>query len=1202
MQRRLKSALALALALAMCASLIVLPPFGGTAQAAGAEPIFDWGESAWDYLAGVRFGDAELAAIFGGTSTLSWKNGATPIWRNREGWDTGSSSAWPLPTSGTELDAGTIEITTGSSSLTNANVLGFLVKKTITQQETATAKSMSYLFDVNYYQGIAIWINGELYAYQGLRAGQFLHNITGLSGASSGISTANKKISTVAFGPNDKKVMDGSIVDNLKSGQANEIVVALFTASSNSSGGGRNVYFDAYLGEKPEYEAQYITVAPGSVMSDSQQLMNFTWWTNKDTSADKNGAVKAIVQIDDDQNFDDDADTTPTKTYGDGTISAINGAAGYEKASVTDVNVVDGFPTGTTLYYRVGGGKDKVTGETVWSDAHELIVDRTLNAYNAILVSDCQLDNVAPPKDSPAGTLSPSTQAWINTLAAAANRAGNAVAVINAGDVVNSADSTAQWEEHFKVTQLGSYPVAAVPGNHDETSSTNYLYSHYTFPNQADTKDGNYNVQSSTAGADYWYRIGDVLYFNLVSGPDRWSNNSDSSYAKTDAHIKTWALAKYNWMNTTIEEQDPTWIIMVMHFDMYGAGYHAVSEGSTGGAAIANMNWDAGDVRNTLAPYLDDLGVDLVINGHEHLYSRSKVMGDGTTATDADKNAVKSAAFTVDTSAKVTKPNQVKGPIDATKDDRTGGAANPGTYIDPDGVIYVTLSSASAMKNNAPYPALSGYNSNPEKWLAYYNAQYMGSDGTGNTDVDGGRENATMYSILDVSAGALTLKTYWTTPGEREPIVDQLTIKKTADKAALQELHDSLSGDTAVATKLTAALTAAQNVLANNAATEEQIGGAFDTLFTAFNDLDKVDVPQPTISVERTDGGSVVMPDDAVSYTLKATATPLTDEEKAAGITQRFQWYLNGAPIDDGSGISGTKTDTLTVSSFRMYGAQPYTCKVTNTGDAVKDAMSATLSEDVVKVTPTYVEPENVLKNAFTATISLYGTENAAPTCVITATGLKPNYRLVNVSTQWGTLRYSYFDFEEGGTISFDREYDLMSGGASVGKMPANKPIKVTEGVASLYLSLVNLGFEYIGFGTAISNNSGGTSVPIKSGRNDGTNNTGGRTWWTATVTVPYTLDYAQETLVVGSRVYSLTDMIPKSRTVVITLKQTGALDTPVRIEKRPAYVGSGPQECGTLDADGRWVAAAAQDSATHVRNPATDKAFASVPSAIVEP
>lgn len=147
---------------------------------------------------------------------------------------------------------------------------------------------------------------------------------------------------------------------------------------------------------------------------------------------------------------------------------------------------------------------------------------------------------------------------------------------------------------------LKSIPFSLSVGNHDRKSVG---YKYYTAnPNEAE------QTFKSYIGNDYWFRQGDALFLIL-----------DSCNVSMKEH--------YNFMkNATEQNEDATWIIAVMHHDMFGGRKpHRDSENT-----MLQLLW---------TPFFDEFGVDMCLYGHSHFYSVSNVIYDRKTVEETGHNA-----------------------------------------------------------------------------------------------------------------------------------------------------------------------------------------------------------------------------------------------------------------------------------------------------------------------------------------------------------------------------------------------------------------------------------------------------------------------------------------------------------------------------------------------------------------------------------
>ena len=796
--------------------------------------------------------------------TFTWKNGRAPL---------GRAGGFYYNFSGISGRAGNFNV---STAVKVASVSGLPFDDrdehnfpVIFRKEFNVADKddiISMIASARFEDGIAIWLNGNLVIWKNVPTGrndEYYNSFTnqtytmpgGIPGESALVDGKNpygypltasidgseytSNIATPPYEYSDR--IDGRLLVN----GTNTLVVAVFDdwgIDEFENVQAADVYFDLQLvpAEIEPYKIDYVALSPGA----NETEVNVTWWIPWGSAGEGNtgygGEGPAKVQLDDDGDF-----SNGIIDEFDGRVE--NATNYFDTCRAT----IEGLEPDKTYYYRVGSG---FAGE--WGDWTAMTTGKNPKSHDVIVVSDAQIDTTISSSGSgPASATRGTAVNWAKTLEEADARAattgaeGGASFIIHAGDVVDSTilgTQMQQFQFHFNgvtgatgsptlIPQLAKLPFFVAPGNHDEYTSL--LPKHYTYSNDKnhDPLDADGFYGASNAGRDYWYRHGDTLYLSVNSGAP-WSvaNNAPS-----DEEIAGWVAEHRAFLrDATAANPDVKWKIVVMHFDVYGAGYHAISDRTN---PKAFMLWDAGDVREFLCPVFDEFGVDLVINGHEHLYSRSFFMKKHKTVS-----------------------KQTMASVDKAMSD-----INPGTIISPKGIVYITMTSASAMKNNKPYtdPEYTNHIGNPEEWLAYYVTTLEGADQN---------PARTQYSIMTVDDNSITYVTYWTVPGTRNPIVDSITIKKVPDYDALDDLIKSCENldrdDFAEATDeawndFIDAIDAAKTVEAD--ADPAAIADAFDTLYAAYRaltptvmytvsfDIDGIITPQ---AVEDCD--EVAKPDD----------------------------------------------------------------------------------------------------------------------------------------------------------------------------------------------------------------------------------------------------------------------------------------------------------------------------------------------------
>ncbi|MCU6735615.1 purple acid phosphatase family protein [Diplocloster agilis] len=234
----------------------------------------------------------------------------------------------------------------------------------------------------------------------------------------------------------------------------------------------------------------------------------------------------------------------------------------------------------TEYIYRI-----KQLGNPNYSDSYSVASQGAGEAFSFLFAGDPQIG---------AGEIRNDTMGWEQTLKAGLTFAPDAAFLVSAGDQVDSSDKDKAVKEYdgFRSPQiLKELPVAVNPGNHEAGT---ILYDQQF----AKTEDEPH---------DYAYTYKNVLFLVIDS------NNND--YDKHEAFIRQ-----------SVESTEADWIIVTMHYALYSAGAHAGDE------TILSM-------REALAPVFSRYHVDLVLAGHDHLYTRSYLM-QGTKVSGREAGAV----------------------------------------------------------------------------------------------------------------------------------------------------------------------------------------------------------------------------------------------------------------------------------------------------------------------------------------------------------------------------------------------------------------------------------------------------------------------------------------------------------------------------------------------------------------------------------
>ena len=515
-----------------------------------------------------------------------------------------------------------------------------------------------------------------------------------------------------------------------------------------------------------------VSITPGQ---DETEL-NFAWYSEK---TDSEGTP--VVHFGTDQ----EALETFEGTVGD-VDTSLTGDKAYEYNHVT----VTGIQPSTTYYYTVerNGEQSEVVEYTTQS----------LDSVKILYVGDPQIGaSVGQPQDggelaaeSGAGNTAALNDgfAWDRTLDAAVAENPDLSFVISAGDQVNKTGQPKEEEYagYLSADALKTLPVATTIGNHDSLNP-DYTY-HFNNPNATE-------YGTTEAGGDYYYSYGDGLFIVL--------NTNNYNVAEHKQAIEE-AIAAY---------PDAAWRVVTIHQDIYGSG-------------LDHSDTDGMILRTQLTPVFDEADIDVVLQGHDHTYSRSKLLyGDGQThssyefrlneeGTDYDWDH----AYNVETDEQI--------PLYPEDGDEEGAAAKDAftqdnmcytiedvegnTVTDPQGILYMTANSASGSK----YYELTA---TQQDYIAARSQNWLPS-----------------FSVITMDSDSFQIDTYQITDdGTVEQIDETFTIEKTAgaadetatDAAAEDETSTDAAAEdetsTDAAADETATDAAAEDETAEDAAAED---------------------------------------------------------------------------------------------------------------------------------------------------------------------------------------------------------------------------------------------------------------------------------------------------------------------------------------------------------------------------------------------
>lgn len=236
----------------------------------------------------------------------------------------------------------------------------------------------------------------------------------------------------------------------------------------------------------------------------------------------------------------------------------------------------NGLLPGTKYAYRVGDSE-----ANVWSDVGYFTTsDKNEDTASFIIISDVQASN----------------EENFRMAAAVMEKAVATMPeyefTVNLGDFVNDCTNE-EWDSYFRNFAFSNMNTTLVPvaGNHEgnlQWFKFNNMFNIGAVPGSA-----------TITGCYYSFDWGDAHFAIL---------NSNDMYPMS--------MQQINWLKNDMNASDAQWKIVLMHRAVYSAG--------------KNINKpDTLIMRDMLIPVIDELGIDIVFAGHDHMYFRTEtVKGD----------------------------------------------------------------------------------------------------------------------------------------------------------------------------------------------------------------------------------------------------------------------------------------------------------------------------------------------------------------------------------------------------------------------------------------------------------------------------------------------------------------------------------------------------------------------------------------------
>ncbi|MDO5147235.1 MAG: metallophosphoesterase family protein, partial [Eubacteriales bacterium] len=443
---------------------------------------------------------------------------------------------------------------------------------------------------------------------------------------------------------------------------------------------------------------KHVSLTPGKNESE----LNFAWYsTTKETPMVKIATDKAMKE-----GVKEFKGTQEELSSDEKSRSDING---YYSNKVE----VTGLEENTEYYYQVFQD-----GE--WKEPQSYKTE-SFSSYSFLYVGDPQVGACKGQTDSQGNEMTKTkpdylaarndSYNWNEILNQAVDKHPDVSFMVSAGDQVNYADEEREYAGYLGAEALTSLPVATTIGNHD-SGSAQYSW-HFNNPNTQEDAGDAYTEGRTQAGTDYYFTYGDVLFIFI-----------DTNNYNCATHE--------NVIKKAVEEnQDKKWRVVTFHQDIYGSGKdHSDTDGMV--------------LRTQLTPIMDKYDIDVVLQGHDHTYSRTyQLVSDGKEHGAYTKGNYKDnlGDFQADNNCYEI-VSDVKG----------------GTVTNPEGTVYFEANSATGSKFYELIPS-------QQDFIAERSQTWTPT-----------------YSVIDVTEDTFSVTTYDSTTQEKLEGSDTYTIKKTKNQ------------------------------------------------------------------------------------------------------------------------------------------------------------------------------------------------------------------------------------------------------------------------------------------------------------------------------------------------------------------------------------------------------------------------------------
>ena len=343
--------------------------------------------------------------------------------------------------------------------------------------------------------------------------------------------------------------------------------------------GDYNVTYSTEKVEVPATRENYRLPTMVSVTLGEKEDEAVISWFSKSTvdgdieiyRADKEPAFKGKATKKADFKIDLKSETVTRSFFG--IDIGIIGILPYEFQMNRHTVTLSGLEKGATYYYKVGSEE-----KDWWSEVGSVTAQDSSKDITFLHLADPQSQ-----------TEKQYQRAWEKVMNSAFEVYPDADFVINTGDLVDHGDNQKQWAWMFNTASeslMNTYMMPA-SGNHED-HGTNALDNYFVLPGAPE--------QDKASGVYYSFDYNNA-HFTVLN-----SNDLNEDEGLSDEQIR--------WLTEDMNKSDAQWKFVTLHKAVYSQGSHYKDD-------------DVCAIREQLQVLMPELGIDMVFQGHDHVYLRT---------------------------------------------------------------------------------------------------------------------------------------------------------------------------------------------------------------------------------------------------------------------------------------------------------------------------------------------------------------------------------------------------------------------------------------------------------------------------------------------------------------------------------------------------------------------------------------------------